>query len=113
MTRQECSKANKLVNEATKSLRKSNPIIDQGSSKRIKSLQRLENHLLSLGEPTKRVVQALSIGKANEVVISGLGLSVKCEGVPGSLKTGQRVLVEITKLDTKKGVLQVHLYRNK
>ena len=113
MTRQECDKANKLVNEATKSLRKSNPIIDRGSSKRIKSLQRLENHLLSLGEPTKRVVQALSIGEANEVVISGLGLSVKCEGVPGSLKTGQRVLVEITKLDTKKGVLQVHLYRNK
>ncbi len=111
LTRQDCDEVNKQINEATKTIRNNSSPADHGSSKRKKSLQKLENHLSSLGASTKRVVPALSTGKANDVVISGLGLSVKCRGVEGSLKSGERVSVEIMKLDAENGILRVRLDR--
>ena len=105
MTQKDCTKANRLVNDATK--RNRNTSID--TSKRSNKLKTLETHLSALGNSNQRVVPALSTGKQNEVVISGLGIAVKCKGVKGTLKGGERVLVEITELNAEKGILKVHL----
>lgn len=107
MSQSDCKKATLLVNEATKMY--GNLGSSQMTSKRMKALKMLESHLFAIGNSKQRVVPALTTGKQNQVVISGLGLIVKCDGVNGSLKGGKRVLVEVTKLNVEKGILKVNL----
>ena len=84
----------------------------QGTANHQKALQRLESHLARLAansDSKKQVVRALSTGRENEVVLEGIGLAVKCSGVDGTLKPGEKVLVHIVKLDPVKGQLRVKL----
>jgi len=111
MTRKDCAIANKQVNDATNRIKKLSSTV-KGSSKREKALQMLEGHLSATGNSKERVVPALSTGNRNEVVLSGLGLVVKCTGVKGSLKSGKRVLVEVTKLNAADGLIQVKLIKS-
>lgn len=70
-----------------------------------KALQLLARHLYSRGE--KCLVSAISTGRQNEVVIKGAGAVAKCDGVEGSLKPGERIFVQVTKLDVEKQILSV------
>ena len=77
-----------------------------------KALQRLESHLARIASDSgskKQAVRALSTGRENEVMLEGIGLTVKCAGVDGTLKPGEKVLVHIVKLDSEKGQLRVKL----
>ena len=84
----------------------------QDRTKLLKTLQRLEGHLARIGtngSGNKQVVRALSTGRENEVVLEGIGLTVKCTGVDGTLKPGEKCLVHIVKIDPVKGQLRVKL----
>ena len=79
-----------------------------------KALQRLESHLARIASDSgtsskKQAIRALSTGRENEVVLEGIGLTVKCAGVDGTLKPGEKVLLHIVKLDPEKGKLRVKL----
>ena len=77
-----------------------------------KGLERLEGHLARLESDSggkQQVIRALSTGRDNEVVLEGIGLTVKCTGVDGTLKPGEKVLVHIVKLDPVEGQLRVTL----
>ena len=84
----------------------------QGRANEQKALQRLESHLARIASDSgskKQAVRALSTGRENEVVLEGIGLTVKCAGVDGTLKPGEKVLVHVVKLDPEKGQLRVKL----
>ena len=84
----------------------------QDRTKLLKTLQRLEGHLARIGtngSGKKQVVRALSTGRENEVVLEGIGLTAKCTGVDGTLKPGEKCLVNIVKIDPVKGQLRVKL----
>ena len=84
----------------------------QGRANEQKAFQRLESHLARIASDSgseKQAVRALSTGRENEVVLEGIGLTVKCAGVDGTLKPGEMVLVHIVKLDPEKGQLRVEL----
>ncbi len=110
MTKKDCAVANKQVNDATNRVQKFS-VAGKGNGKRERALQMLERHLSATGNSKERIIPALSTGKQNEVVLSGLGLVVKCMGVKGSLRSGQRVLVEVTELNAKRGIIQVNLIK--
>jgi hypothetical protein len=67
----------------------------------------LKAHLA--GRNNGPVVPAISTGRENEVIITGLGAIAKCQGVEGTLKPGDRLMVKVRKLDPEKGRLQVIL----
>ncbi len=84
----------------------------QDRTKLLMTLQRLEGHLARIGtngSGKKQVVRALSTGRENEVVLEGIGLTVKCTGVDGTLMPGEKCLVHIVKIDPVKGQLRVTL----
>jgi len=114
MNRDECSVAGKTATEVVNKIR--NIRWDKGgrtmalqNEANHKGFQILQNHLHRNGSS---IMPAVSTGKENEVIILGSGLKVKCDGVRGTLRPGDRILVQISKLDTKKGFLRVHLYEN-
>jgi len=75
-----------------------------------KALERLEVHLASVGGGGKRqIVKAVSTGRENEVVLEGIGVTVKCLGVDGSLKPGEKVLVNVVALEPSKNRVRVEL----
>lgn len=75
-----------------------------------KALERLEVHLAGVGGGRKRrIVKATSTGRENEVVLEGIGVAVKCLGVDGSLKPGEKVLVNIVTLEPSKNRVRVEL----
>jgi len=124
MTRKECSEANKIATEAINkinNLRSSKKTSSDVKSKRAsmkkndnkKGLRMLETHFAKLEGGQKRLVSALSTGKENEIVISGVGILTRCDGVQGTLKSGEKVLVQVTKLDAQNGALNVRLERRK
>lgn len=66
------------------------------------------------GREKARLVRAISTGRQNEVVLEGIGVSLQCTGVDGSLSPGEHILVEIIEIDPSKGVLKIKLSeRNK
>lgn len=85
------------------------------SSVDVRVLERLEGHLARLdGREKARLVRAISTGRQNEVVLEGIGVSLQCTGVDGSLSPGEHILVEIIEIDPSKGVLKIKLSeRNK
>lgn len=86
--------------------------LDNSSANRKKALRRLESHFSLLDVGRDRIVPALTTGVNNQVVISGIGLRVTCKGVNGTLKSGERVRVNVTKLDSKTGAIEVKLASN-
>ncbi len=118
MTRKECSDANGIatkavnnINNLKSSKKGANDIINKHKNvhQRKKGLQDLATHFATSKDRKKRIVSALSTGKNNEIVISGYGIQVKCDGVKGTLKSGERVQVEVMQLDTQNGFIKVAL----
>lgn len=107
LSKSDCANAKQLVNTATNRKRSIN--VSQGNANRKSSLKILQSHLSAIGDQNQHIIPAISTGKNNNVVISGLGLIVQCGGVQGSLKGGDQVMVEITKLDPDNGILKVNL----
>mmetsp|Transcript_13807 Transcript_13807/g.20092 ORF Transcript_13807/g.20092 Transcript_13807/m.20092 type:complete len:935 (-) Transcript_13807:85-2889(-) len=121
MTKKECSQANKIATEAMNSInnlrssKKSAKDFVNGRNdivKRKKALRSLESHFASYGGK-KRVVPAVSTGKKNQVVISGIGVMARCGGVKGSLKGGERISVEVIKLDPERDIIEVQIMRSR
>ncbi len=123
MSRKECSDANEIATAAINKINNlksaraikgsqhiSNPSVSRNGNilQRQKALRALASKLAQR-KGNKRIVHALSTGKDNEVVILGHGISVKCDGVKGTLKSGERVLVDVVKLDTQKSQINVVL----
>jgi cysteine synthase len=65
--------------------------------------------LASTGGGQYREVKAISSGKNNECVIVGAGATGRVIGVSGTLKGGEKLLVEIIELDPERGVLDVRI----
>jgi hypothetical protein len=61
------------------------------------------------GGVSGKFVRAMATGRQNEVIISGVGTVVKCKGVEGTLSPGERVVVEIIKLNSEEGRISVKL----
>jgi hypothetical protein len=61
------------------------------------------------GGNSDQFVRAMATGRQNEVIISGVGTVVKCKGVEGTLSPGERVIVEIVKLNAEEGRISVKL----
>ena len=129
MSREECFEVGKVATDATNKIRNLRSMKDDAgkpggstSSARggrygartddfTRSLRSLERYLNNSVRKGMRIVSvpAISTGRENEVVIEGVGAMVKCGGVTGSLKPGERVLVEVLKLDAERGILKVRL----
>ena len=115
LTRKECSDANEIATKAMnkinnlKSKKKVKDIIPgKDGLQRNSALRKLAKHFAT-NKQNKRLLAALSTGKNNQVVLSGFGLMVRCNNVDGTLKSGEHIVVDVTKLDTQKGAIQVSL----
>ena len=76
----------------------------------VSALHSLARHLSSTGGiQNMRQVKAMSTGRNNEVVIIGAGATARCRGVKGTLKSGEKLLVQVVNIDPEKGVLDVKL----
>ena len=114
LSKQKCVRIGQEATEAynaisnIRSVKNSNPgLPGKGFPKQKNALKNLELHLKSAGN--NKIVPAISTGKANEVVISGVGAIAKCKGVKGTLKPGDQVMVKILKVDAETGSLSVTL----
>jgi phosphoribosylformimino-5-aminoimidazole carboxamide ribonucleotide (ProFAR) isomerase len=77
--------------------------------RQVSALYELARHLESTGGiQNRRQVKALSTGR-NEVVIIGVGAVGKVKGVRGTLKSGEKMLVQVNSLDPEVGLLEVTL----
>jgi phosphoribosylformimino-5-aminoimidazole carboxamide ribonucleotide (ProFAR) isomerase len=82
----------------------------RGGSRQVSALYELSHHLESTGGiNNRRQVKAMSTGRNNEVVIIGLGATGRCTGVKGTLKSGEKVLVHVDRIDPEVGLLEVTL----
>jgi len=127
LTRSECVKANAIATKARNKMNHARAAKARGSSTIKKkntvikaqnedALRTLSNYLKidrlyqnGSDKGKRRVVEAVGTGRGNEVVLTGIGLVTKCKGVKGSLSSGSRVLVEVTALDAKQGLLEIKL----
>lgn len=103
MTKDECIEANVKATQAINTLSnvrstKTRGVMD--TSKQRDALRLLKTQLAGSNRP----VAAISTGRENEVVISGVGAAAKCRGVKGTLKPGDRLMVQVTKLDPERGI---------
>jgi hypothetical protein len=108
LTKSECMAASTRATEAINTLSniratKKKGVMDK--DKQREALWYLKTHLAGRNQP----VPAISTGRENEVVISGIGATAKCKGVKGTLKPGDRVMVQIKKVDPERGSLSVVL----
>ena len=123
MTRKECSEANKIATEAMnninnlKSSKKGSKDVryDNDILKKKKALRTLASHFASNRglDDEERIVPAMSTGNNNEVVLSGIGVLARCDGVKGTLKSGERVQVNVTELNVDKGIIKIELVKRK
>mmetsp|Transcript_20167 Transcript_20167/g.36604 ORF Transcript_20167/g.36604 Transcript_20167/m.36604 type:complete len:967 (-) Transcript_20167:1895-4795(-) len=117
MTMDECRDANRLVAEVTdalsniRSFKPTNKSNSGRSHNQREDLQNLAQHLARMGNNGRNAprVAAISTGRQNEVVILGVGSKAICKGVSGTLKPGEKVMVEVSRLDPKKGLLDIRL----
>jgi exoribonuclease R len=118
LTSDECHKAAKAVARATdnianlrssKNRRDDSPRDRQSSGRQVSALHTLNRYLASTGGGQYREVKAISSGKNNECVIVGAGATGRVIGVSGTLKGGEKLLVEIIELDPERGVLDVRI----
>mmetsp|Transcript_27251 Transcript_27251/g.30609 ORF Transcript_27251/g.30609 Transcript_27251/m.30609 type:complete len:188 (-) Transcript_27251:61-624(-) len=87
------------------------------SWQQMKAVQSLQTHLTNHHHnknqhPAERIVPAISTGSNSEVVIQGVGAVALCKGIPGTLKTGVKVMVKILEVNDKKGKVVVALHSN-
>lgn len=111
LTKQECIAASAMATKAKNTLSnirsvKQKGVMDKDSQR--DALRLLKAQLAGRNGP----VPAISTGRENEVVITGLGAIAKCKGVEGTLKPGDRLMVKVQKLDPEKGSLSVILVQN-
>ena len=119
MTTKDCKAANAATNRASErvaTLRPTKPTSgrDRGGQRPMQSRDvqdRKEALRLLEGEQQRRKgpIPAIATGKANQVVIRGIGAVATCHRVTGSLKPGQEVTVHVNKLVPEKGILDVSL----
>jgi hypothetical protein len=111
LTKKECITASAMATEAKNTLSnirsvKNMGVMDKNGQR--DALRLLKAHLAGRNRP----VPAISTGRENEVVISGVGAVAKCKGVEGTLKPGDRVMVQVQLLNPEKGSLSVILVQN-
>lgn len=118
LSKEECVRIGRVATDAInrisnsrsmKNRSKALPHSGNFSSEKKKALRALETHFASVGSSESRITSALSTGLQNEVIILGVGLRVICKGVKGTLKSGERVRVKITKLDSKSDTIEIEL----
>jgi hypothetical protein len=118
LTMEECLEVSKIAARASDSISnilssKQSPSLhlrSRGSSRQVSALYELSRHLESTGGiNNRRQVKAMSTGRNNEVVIIGLGATGRCTGVKGTLKSGEKVLVHVDRIDPEVGLLEVTL----
>ena len=82
-----------------------------GSQRRqVSALYKLARHLSSTGGiHNQHQVKAVSTGHNNEVVILGIGATAKCKRVHGTLRSGEKILVQVDNIDPDSGLLEVSL----
>ena len=106
LTVDECREASKTAARASdnsnnnniQSSKRSHNMLPR-SRRQVSALYELARHLESTGGiQNRRQVKAVSTGHNNEVVIIGVGATGRCKGVRGTLKSGERLLVQVDRL---------------
>lgn len=107
---EECKEASKIASRASDTIHnlKSTKKRDLPSTNHNQrgALHKVARHISSTGA---RRFKAMSTGHNNEVVILGTGAIGRCRGVIGSLKVGQKLLIEVVTIDPERGLLDVSL----
>lgn len=105
----ECKEASKLASRASDTVanlrstkKRDGPI----NNKQRGALHKVARHISSTGA---RKLKAVSSGHNNEVVILGTGAVARCRGVKGTLKGGEKLLIEVITIDPERGLLDVRL----
>ncbi|KAL3823745.1 hypothetical protein ACHAXA_004838 [Cyclostephanos tholiformis] len=116
MTFEECRKASKIAARASDgidNIRSSKSSImprslgSRDRQRQVSALYNLARHLESTGGVQK--VKAVSTGRNNEVVILGVGATGTCKKIRGAMKTGEKLLVQVERIDPEMGLLEVTL----
>ncbi|KAL7458721.1 hypothetical protein ACHAWC_010357 [Mediolabrus comicus] len=108
---QECKEASKIASRASdtianvRSTKKRDGSANTNHEQR-GALHKVARHITSTGATS---LKALASGHNNEVIILGTGAIARCRGVKGSLKVGQKLLVEVVAIDPERGLLDVSL----
>eukprot|EP00986_Skeletonema_menzelii_P016040 scaffold13318_cov137-Skeletonema_menzelii.AAC.6 len=105
----ECKKASKLASRASDTvanLRSTKKRDGSTNNKQRGALHKVARHISSTGA---RKLKAVSSGHNNEVVILGTGAVARCRGVKGTLKGGEKLLIEVITIDPERGLLDVRL----
>jgi RNB domain len=87
-----------------RSIRKGAPSI---AFKNVSSLQKVAVRNLHLLGMAGSIIPAVTTGRGNEVVITGVGALAKCKGVNHTFKPGQKLQVQIHKIDVDSGNVSV------
>jgi hypothetical protein len=69
------------------------------------ALRALQVHLANHKGP----VPAMGTGKQNQVAILGIGAIADCQGIKGSLKPGEKVMVQVLHMDEQRGTISAVL----
>ncbi len=113
LSAKECRDAMKVANRASYSIANIRSLKDDNgvrSLNQVSALHELSRHLASTGGINKKQqVKAISTGHNNHVVVIGVGATARCRGVKGTLKGGEKVLVQVIDINPEKGVLDVKL----
>ena len=81
--------------------------------KAVKSLKiHLRQHENKYQQTPLPAIPAISTGKNSEVLIQGVGAVALCKNIPGTLKTGVKVMVDIVEVDEQHGKVVVALHQN-
>jgi exoribonuclease R len=114
LTKSECIEAGKIATRAKNKLNNIRSLRNDGRAVRsIDSRQRQALRLLQAQLAGRnRPVPAISSGRHNEVIISGVGAVARCGGIEGTIKPGQRLMVRVKKIDPEKGALSVELVQD-
>ncbi|KAL7434763.1 hypothetical protein ACHAXM_007571 [Skeletonema potamos] len=106
----ECKEASKIASRASDTVANLRPTKKRDGSitdnKQRGALHKIARHISSTGA---RTLKAISTGHNNEVVILGTGAVARCRGVKGTLKGGQKLLIEVITIDAERGLLDVSL----
>jgi ribosomal protein S1 len=82
--------------------------LNKVSSQQKVAVRNLSIHLLS-GMVANGIIPAVTTGRGNEVVITGVGALAKCKGVNHTFQPGEKLQVQVHKIDVDSGNLSVTL----
>jgi hypothetical protein len=114
LSKEECKRIGQEATDAynaisnIRSIKKTGPWLTNknGNTTQKNALRNLELYLKSRKH---RIVPAVSTGKGNEVVITGVGAIAKCKGIKGTLKPGDAIMIKVGRLDPDKMSLSASL----